>query len=157
MGGQTKKKDEALKGTNQRKHRRATRGVNTKKKPILWERISYEKQNEDGTVKERGTYNVTVPPNTMWNPHDKHRNNPKEAEAPFDALHLDWREEMMYHAAETGAKIATEQLPNGRYLYTVYEEETVEIDGVKNIRHKDLYSVESAKKLMLNKKGRKRG
>jgi hypothetical protein len=148
MGKQAKKKQKTdAQASKQRRHNRNTRGINTKKKGALWAIRSF-KTKEDG-VEVTKTYEVRVPPGTLYNPFDRGRYS-EHAQEPFDALQLEWREELMHYAAENDAKIGSIDLGNGQYLHRVYYGDTVKNpDSV-------LLEIQSARKFLVEKRGPRR-
>lgn len=154
MGKQAKKKNKTeAQVASQRRHNRATRGINTKKQGALWAIREYkvEQKNEDGkkeVVTE--TEEVRVPYDAMWNPFDSSRYS-EFAPEPFDALQLNFVEELQHYAVENEAKLDTLTLDNGRYLHRVIKES-------KNPDDPDevLLQIESSRKLMMNRGPRRR-
>ena len=112
MGKQAKPKPANQKGT-QKKHNALTRGINTKKPPLLWDwSILYDAIEEDLP----GGQQVT-------------RLHPKKEEElknrlhpPFDDLLLDWENEIQHYAIENQAKIERERLSTGGTRLSVYKE-----------------------------------
>lgn len=159
MGKQAKKKVKSdSQSENQRRHNKATRGINTNKKPVLFDR-RYRKVEEDG--KEIIEYqDITVSPYTQWDPFDRKRNG-EYAEPPFDLLRRDWRRDFIHYHAEHDhvidsngiprkVRIGNITLPNGRYLHRIYYGESVKNpEGV-------ILEVESSKKLIFKKKKRRK-
>ena len=149
MGKQAKKKQKTDAQKNQQKHHNPnTRGINTKKQGALWARRSYKEKNEEG-IEVTKTYDVRVPVGTLYNPFDKGRYS-DHAPEPFDALQLDWREELMHYAAEVDAKIGSVDLGNGQYSHRVYYGESV--DSPDEI----LVEIQSSQKFVKDKKGPRR-
>ena len=148
MAKQSKKKQKTeTQATNQRNHNKSTRGINSKKKGALWALRQY-KTKEDGKEVTK-TREVRVPCRTLFNPFDRQRNSEHAAE-PFDALSLDWREELVIYAAEMNARLGSVDNKNGTYVHRVYRGETV------NKPDEILLELESSKKLILEKKGPRR-
>jgi len=124
MGKQAKKKKPDAQSNNQKKHNRSTRGINTKRSGAVWAIRRYKAKDKDGEEVERKHY-VTIPVGTLWDPFDLNKNDKRKAVEPFDALHLDWREEMMEYAADNNARIGKIELGDGEFLYRVYQGENV--------------------------------
>lgn len=124
MGKQAKKKVKSGE-TNQKTHNKGTRGINTKRKGVLWSIRRRKVKNKDGEETEVRE-NIFVPPNTLYDPFDKNKNDRRKAIEPFDSLHLDWREEMMEFAADNNARIGKLDLGGGEFLYRIYQGESVE-------------------------------
>jgi hypothetical protein len=157
VGKQAKKKQKTG-NENQKTHNKATRFMNTKKRGALWALRQVPVRNKKGVVQkdEDGnvitqTARVTVPPRTGWDIWDKNKNDPKKAQEPFDALHLDWREEMMEFAADNNARIGKIDQGNGVFLYQVYRDEPGPL-GKRIV----FFEVESSKKFTLEKQRRVR-
>jgi len=160
MGKQAKKKEKnESQVTQQRRHNPATRGVNTFKKGVVWALREIKKGDEVEV------YEVVVPRDTGFNPHDKNRGayraafvrngkmeiawkTNKNAHEPFDSMALDWREEMMHYAVDNNARIGRKNLPNGKFLYRVFQGGSIDKPDIL------FFEIESASKLIL-KKGRK--
>lgn len=126
MGKQVKKKDEKLKGEKQKRHNKATRGINTTKKPVVWDRRIGKFEDENGEVFYE-EYEVTIPPYLGYDPFDYGRE--KTNTPPFDSFKLDWRLEIQHYVSELNAdpeqlypvKTGSIKLKNGEYLHRVYE------------------------------------
>lgn len=150
MGKQAKKKNKTAAQTeSQKRHNKATRGINTKKQGALWALRPFKTKDEDG--KEiTAVEEIRVPPGTQWNPFDSTRYS-EYAPEPFDALQLNWVEELNHYAIENEAKLDTVNLANGNFLHRVVKES-------KNPDEPDeiLMSVESPRKLMINRGPRRR-
>jgi hypothetical protein len=146
MGKQAKKKVKSdAQMSKQKRHNRATRGMNTKKRGAVWaiRRYKAKEKNEDGEMVEvERSYEVTIPPGTLWDPWDPNKNDPRKATEPYDALHLDWREEMMEYAADNNARIGKISLGNGEFLYRVFQGESVEKPD------KTFFEMQSARKFV---------
>lgn len=159
MGKQAKKKEKTeAQAAKQRRHNRATRGINTTKRGVVWARRSFKSKDKDGKeiIDE---YEVIIPPRTYWDPWDKNKNDKGRAQEPFDALHLDWREEMVHYIADANAiKEKTEEkmrigkidLGDGEYLYRVYKGDN--IDKPKEV----LFEIQSRRKLILERHSQRR-
>ena len=124
MGKQAKKKQKDA-SSNQKTHNRSTRGINTKRKGVLWAIRRRKVKNKDGEEKEVKE-KVFIEPNTFYDPFDKNKNDRRKAVEPFDSLHLDWREEIMEYAADNNARIGKLDLGDGEFLYRVYQGESVQ-------------------------------
>lgn len=148
MGKQAKKKEKTeTQASNQKRHNRNTKGINTKNQGSLWS-IRLRKTKEDGKEVIK-TYEVRVPPHTLFNPDDRMR-TADNAPEPFDSFQLDWREELVHYAADNEAKLGSITLDNGSYLHRVYVGDNVENPD------KILIELQSSKKLILEKKGPRR-
>lgn len=152
MGKQAKKKDPKLKGT-QKKHNPSTRGVNTTRQGPLWAVRQYKSKDDEGNtvIKSR---EVRVPVNTVWNPELMSKKAIEQGlPEPFDALHLDWANEMREHVSELNAdegvraKVERTNLPNGRYNYAVVRKFDTGDEEV-------LYSIESDQNLNFGPAGK---
>lgn len=158
MGKQAKKKLKTeTQVSGQKHHNKATRFMNTKKKGVLWairqvpirNKRGQVQKDEEGNVKTR-EHKVYVPPRTGWDYWDKSKNDAEKAQEPFDALHLDWRQEIMEFAADNSAKIARIDQGDGVFLYQVYRDEPVGEDGKPGGRTV-FFEVESTKSLTLER------
>jgi len=126
MGKQAKKKQKAdTQSANQQNHNRASRGMNTRKRGALWALRRFKTKDSEGKEVER-SLRIEVPPGTLYDPWDANKNDPRKAIEPFDALHLDWREEMMHYAADNDARIGKISLDNGEFLYRVFKGKNVD-------------------------------
>ena len=123
MGKQAKKKVKTSDG-NQKTHNKATRGINTRRRGATWAIRRYKAKDSEGNEVERN-HIVTVPVNTLWDPWDPNKNDSRKAQEPYDALHLDWRHEMMEYAADNNARIGKLDLGDGVFLYRVFQGENV--------------------------------
>jgi len=156
MGKQAKKKVKTG-SVNQQVHNKATRGINTHRRGVLWairevpiKEKGVLKKDKDGNAITRKV-EIFVPPNVGWDIWDQAKNDPKKAQEPFDSLHLDWRAEMMEFAVDNDAKIGKTDLGDGTFLYRVYKED-------KNSLRPDtvFFEVQSSKKFTLEREHRKR-
>lgn len=136
MAKPTKKTD-----TNQQNHNSATRGINTKRKLILWERREVVKKSKDEGGAETIEYvDVKYPPNMMWDwtrIYDAVSNNEgvtrlmkrksdrqKPLQAPLDSLlnnSLD--EDIVGYAEEHNARVVRTPLGDGRFRFEVVTEQ----------------------------------
>ena len=137
MAKAAKKKDEGLKGT-QKKHNKATRWSRSRRRGAVWARRDAIDQND-----EKYTYEVLVPWNQGWDFTMAYRKG-HELKEPFDALSLDWPEQLAYYSAEMGAKIKGRELDNGGWEYIVHSGGTI------------LLTIQSAEKKNFRPKRRKR-
>lgn len=156
MGKQAKKKQKS-ENLKQHRHNSKTRGINSTKRGPVWamrERLSKRKVlDDDGKEKtEEYTerYNVTVPVGTLYDPFDKTKNDPKRASEPFDALHLDWKLEMMEYAAENNARIGSIDIGDGSFLYRVFIGDSIDKP------EKVFFEVQSRSKFVLEKTPKRR-
>jgi hypothetical protein len=155
MGKQAKKKTKSdSQASNQKNHNRATRGINTRRRGATWAIRKYKAKvkDEDGKeVEVEKTLRIEVPPRTFWDPWDQNKNDRNKAVEPYDALHLDWRHEMMEYVAEKNEnllegekklRIGKLDLGNGTFLYRVFQGENVtEPDKV-------FFEIESSRKFV---------
>ena len=161
MGKQAKKKQKGEEqAANQQRHNRATRGINTRRRGATWAKRQRKTKDKEGNEVIE-TYRIEVPPRTYWDPWDQNKNDRKKAVEPFDALHLDWRHEMMEYVAEKNetrrqgekkVRIGKLELGNGVFLYRVFKGENVtEPDEV-------LFELQSTRKFVdvREKKGRRK-
>lgn len=127
MGKQAKKKQKTeAQAAKQKVHNRATRGINTRKRGALWAKRRFKTKDAEGNEVER-TYNIYVPPGTMWDPFNPNKMDPKRnPPEPFDALHLDWAEELTHYAMDMEAKIGRLAVGEGMFLYRVYKGENID-------------------------------
>lgn len=154
MSKQVKSKEKSEEQINAgRRHNRTTRGINTRRRGSVWAKRSLKVVDKDGNEVEK-LYEVKVPHDTLYDPWDKNRNDKKRAQEPFDALHLDWRKEMMEYVADNEARIATTKLSNGEFLYEVVVPAPKTKKNLEGI--KVLFSVQSGKKFVADRKPRRR-
>lgn len=148
MGKQAKKKEKSeAQAQRQKRHNKATRGMNTKKRGVLWATRQRKVKDEEGNEVIQN-YGVYVPPGVGYDPFDKQKNDPSAAQEPFDALHLDWREQAMYYMAEENARVDKTDLGDGVFLYRFYRESP---GGNKEV----LFEVQSSKKFVFEPKKRR--
>jgi len=148
MGKQAKKKDKSdAQAAKQKHHNKATRGINTRRRGVLWSLRQRRVKDKEGNEEIR-TEKVYVEPNTMYDPFDKAKNDPSIAHEPFDALHLDWREHIMHYVADNEARMETINLGNETFLYRVFKETP---GGNREV----LFEVQSAKKFIIERKARR--
>jgi len=140
MGKQAKKKQKTeAQSKGQKTHNRATRGVNTKRKQIVWETRQETYKDKDGNEKTR-MVKVTYPNNLLWDWSRTHdavvnddgitqlmRRKPEKQKplpAPLDTL-LDntWEEDLSQYAEEHSAKVERTPLGNGVFRYEVWRNE----------------------------------
>lgn len=151
MGKQAKKKQKTeaqVKG--QKRHNSATRGINTKKRGPTWSIRQVAIRNKKGVVQkdEHGKVlteevHIQVPIGVGFDMFGKYDENSPE---PFDALALDWRQEIMEYAADIGAKVGKIDKGNGIGLYRVYRGDNI-------YQPDELYlEVESPKRFTLEKR-----
>lgn len=153
MGKQAKKKDPKLKGDKQRRHNRGTKGNNSRKRGPLWCIRQYKTKDEDDKEVTKVT-EIRVPLGVGWNP-DLLTKKFREAglPEPYDALHLDWADEMREYVLELNdqdgvrAKIERTNLDNGRYNYEV-------IRKIDNSKEEILWSIESHQNLNFGPAGK---
>jgi len=109
-----KKKEENCKD-DQHKHNRNTRGINTKRQGVLWARRKFI--DENNKVQK---YEIRVPVGSQW---DEERLSKKAREnglpEPFDALHLEWADELREYAEDINGVVERETLSSGRYNYAL--------------------------------------
>jgi len=150
MGKQAKKKQKSeaqIKG--QKRHNKANRGINTKRRPILWETRERVKKDKDGNeVIEQ--FDVTYPPNILWDwsriydavTDDEGitrlvRRKPEKQKplpAPLDTLLDDtWEEDLQAYADDHNAGVSKTPVGGGRFTHEVWREEYSPITG-KNER-----------------------
>lgn len=152
MGKQAKKKDKNdAQAAKQKRHNVKTKGMNTSKRGAVWATRSYKARDEEGNEVTR-KYNVYVPARTLWDPWDPNRNDERKVKEPFDALHLDWRKEVMEFAADNNARIGKISIGNGKFLYRVFLGDSVEKPS------KVFFEIESSRKFVdvRDKKRRRR-
>ena len=100
---------------NQKKHNSSTKGINTSRRGPLWSiRKALLKNRKTGETKEINV-EVRVPPNTLYDPElGRNKNLPE----PFDAIKLDWAEEVAGYLLD-GYKLEKKPLEDGRFEYRV--------------------------------------
>lgn len=157
MGKQAKKKQKTdAQASGQKRHNKATRFMNTKKRGVLWsirqvavrDKKGSVVKDDDGNVETR-EHKIYVPPRTGWDFWDKNKNDADKAVEPYDALHLDWRQEIMEFAADNNARIGTINKADGMFLTRVYKGDNV-------YQPKELFfEVESSKPFVIERERRK--
>lgn len=127
-----KKQKTSSQEANQRRHSRATRGSNSTNRPIIWEHRRMK--TKQGFVDDI----VEYPSNTMWDwsliydavtdPYTektklirKKSDKQKPLYEPFDTLLENWEDGLRSYAFHNSAEIHRNQLPDGRYEYTVWK------------------------------------
>jgi hypothetical protein len=153
MGKQAKKKDPKLKADKQRRHNRGTKGNNSRKRGPLWSIRQYKTKDEDGKEVTK-VAEVRVPLGVGWNPELLGKKVREQGlPEPYDALHLDWADEMREYVHELSdqegvrAKVTRTNLDNGRYNYEV-------IRKVGNDDEEVLWSIESHQNLNFGSAGK---
>ena len=140
MGKQAKKKQKSeSEAKGQKTHNRATRGINTSRRPCVWETRQEKYKDSDGNDAVR-TVNVNYPNNTQWDwslmydavPDEDGvmrlmRRKPekqKPLHVPFNELLNDsWEEDLAQYAEEKSAGINRTPLGAGRFQFEVFREE----------------------------------
>lgn len=153
MGKQAKKKDPKLKGNKQRRHNAGTKGNNTRKRGPLWCIRQYKVKDKEGKEVTKVT-EVRVPFGVGWNPELIGKKAREQGlPEPYDALHLDWSDEMREYVLELNdqegirAKVKRTNLDNGRYNYEV-------IRKIDNGNEEILWSIESHQNLNFGSAGK---
>jgi len=135
MAKSQKKKDQKSKG-DQQSHCRATRGINTSRRGPVWAKRQYKKA--DGTT---GIQEIQVPPGSQWNPERMSKKSRENGlPEPFDALHLEWDDELREYADEVNGKVERTNLPGDRYNYALIVKDEAGDDKV-------LFEIESSQNL----------
>lgn len=154
MGKQAKKKDPKLKSGEQRKHNRSTKGNNTRKRGPLWSLRQYKHKHKETGKESIKTAEIRVPLGVGWNPELLGKKAREHGlPEPFDALHLDWADEMREYATELNdqegisAKVRRINLPDGWYNYEVVRKV---FDGDEEI----LWSIKSKQNLNFGSAGK---
>lgn len=104
---------------NQRRHNKTTKGSNTKKMGALWaiRHLNVKSKDGDSKVVKR---EVRVPPTAMFDPELLSK---KELHEPFDAIKLDWANELASYLAEHPTyKLYKGQLDSGQFEYKIRNE-----------------------------------
>lgn len=151
--GKQAKKDSKLKG-EQRKHNRATKGNNTHKRGPLWSIRQYKTKDKDGKEVTK-VAEVRVPLGIGWNPELLGKKAREQGlPEPYDALHLDWSDEMREYVLELNdqdgvrVKITRTNLDNGRYNYEIIRKDN------DNGKEEVLWSIESHQNLNFGSAGK---
>lgn len=119
MAKHQKPKPASAKGV-QKNHNKATKGVNSRKRGPLWAvRRAIVRNKKTGEEREV-SYQIRVPHNTLYNPELVGRKNLPE---PFDALKLDWVDELAHYLANSSYKLYRETIDEGLFEYRVRNEE----------------------------------
>lgn len=145
MGKTAKKKEKsAAQAATQRRHNRATRGNNTKNRPIEWKQnVLYNPWLQWDWSR---THDALVDPNdgrTVLVKKKPEKQQPLPE--PIDLLLSDWEDGLRSYALEKDAEIERTPLIDGRYKYTVWKES---FDQLRSERSKEvLLTVESPRNL----------
>ena len=153
MGKQAKKQDSKPKG-NQRKHNRSTKGNNSRKRGPLWSLRQYKHKDKETGKESIKTQEIRVPLGVGWNPELLGKKAREHGlPEPFDALHLDWADEMRDYVSELNdqegirAKVKRTNLSDGRYNYEVLRK-------IDNGDEETLWSIESHQNLNFGTSGK---
>lgn len=167
MGKQAKKKIKSEAQANtQKRHNRATRGCNTKRRPCVWETRQEVYKDEDGNEKTR-TIKITYPNNLLWDWSRIYdavvdndgvtklmRRKPakqKPLPAPLDTLLDDaWEDDLKAYAEEQESAVDRTILGDGRFRYEVWREESSKWTGKPERRV--ILSVDSSRSVHVKKK-----
>lgn len=153
MGKQAKKKDSKLKGEKQRRHNSNTKGNNSRKRGPLWSLRQHKTKDKDGKEVIK-IVEIRVPPGVGWDAELLTKEvREKGLPEPYDALHLDWVDEMREYVLELSDKdgirvrIKRTNLDNGRYNYEVIRKDD-------NSKEEVLWSIESHQNLNFGSAGK---
>lgn len=127
-----------MSNTGKRTHNAKTRWSNTKRTDTLWairQRVVQDKKSGDSSIVEE---NVYVPYDTHWDPDLLDRKNLPE---PFDALKLDWMEELAHWITDNKYSLSRKQTGTGAHQYIVTDSDgkhmlTVESERVIMMEHR---------------------
>jgi hypothetical protein len=168
MGKQAKKKAKSeTQAAKQNHHNRATRGINTTRKQIVWDTKQEVYKDKDGKEKVR-TVDIAYPPNLQWDwsrIYDVVNNDEgvavlmrrkpekqKPLPAPLDTLLEDtWELELAEYASENDAKVERTPLGDGRIRHDVWRNE-IDPRTLKEKRRKVIFSITSSRKVRIPKR-----
>lgn len=140
MGKQAKKKQKTeAQAKAQKRHNRGTRGINTKRRPCVWDTRQEIYKDSDGNEKER-TVKVTYPPYLQWDwsriydavVDDEGRtrlmrrkpDKQKPLPSPLDTLLEDtWETDLNDYAERHKAKVERTPIGDGIFRYEVWRNE----------------------------------
>lgn len=113
MGKQQKPKPVSQSG-KRRIHNKATKGNNTRKRGATWERLFVIKTDKKTGEETEVSFETRVPYGTLYDPS---LDSAKYLNSPFDAIQLDWVDELAHYAARINGKIIRDVVPNGMFEY----------------------------------------